>query len=86
MVSHDFYFWLGKINQLIDQNKYYTAVFNDLKYSRDKTVSCDNLTSRLTLSGGSAFTLGTGVLIGRFLFSQQGGSAGNLTVRATESV
>jgi filamentous hemagglutinin family protein len=43
-------------------------------------------TKRLTLSGGSAFTLGTGVLIGKFLFSQQGGSAGNLTVRATESV
>ncbi|WP_051041562.1 filamentous hemagglutinin N-terminal domain-containing protein [Oscillatoria nigro-viridis] len=43
-------------------------------------------TKRLTLSGGSAFTLGTGVLVGRFLFSQEGGSAGNLTVRATESV
>ncbi|WP_445171948.1 two-partner secretion domain-containing protein [Microcoleus sp.] len=43
-------------------------------------------TKRLTLSGGSAFTLGTGVLIGRFLFSQQGGPAGNLTVTATESV
>ncbi|MEG3927611.1 S-layer family protein [Microcoleus sp. T3_D1] len=43
-------------------------------------------TKRLTLSGGSAFTLGTGVLVGRFLFSQEGGPAGNLTVRATESV
>ncbi|MEG4984266.1 S-layer family protein [Microcoleus sp. BR0-C5] len=43
-------------------------------------------TKRLTLSGGSAFTVGTGVLIGRFLFSQEGGPAGNLTVRATESV
>ncbi|MEG4342249.1 S-layer family protein [Microcoleus sp. A003_D6] len=43
-------------------------------------------TKRLTLSGGSAFTLGTGVLVGRFLFSQDGGPAGNLTVRATESV
>jgi filamentous hemagglutinin family protein len=43
-------------------------------------------TKRLTLSGGSAFTLGTGVLIGSFLFSQDGGPAGNLTVRATESV
>ncbi|MEG4085841.1 two-partner secretion domain-containing protein [Microcoleus sp. POL10_C6] len=43
-------------------------------------------TKRLSLSGGSAFTVGTGVLIGRFLFSQEGGPAGNLTVRATESV
>ncbi|MEG4508313.1 S-layer family protein [Microcoleus sp. F6_B4] len=43
-------------------------------------------TKRLTLSGGSAFTVGTGVLVGRFLFSQEGGPAGNLTVRATESV
>ncbi|MEG4070353.1 filamentous hemagglutinin N-terminal domain-containing protein [Microcoleus sp. Pol11C2] len=43
-------------------------------------------TKRLTLSGGSAFTVGTGVLIGRFLFSKNGGPAGNLTVRATESV
>ncbi|MEG4574526.1 S-layer family protein [Microcoleus sp. N3A4] len=43
-------------------------------------------TKRLTLSGGSAFTVGTGVLIGRFLFSRDGGPAGNLTVRATESV
>jgi hypothetical protein len=45
MVFHDFYFWLGKINQLIDPNKCYTAVFNALKYSRDKAVPCDNLTS-----------------------------------------
>ncbi|MBD1828920.1 filamentous hemagglutinin N-terminal domain-containing protein [Microcoleus vaginatus GB1-A2] len=43
-------------------------------------------TKRLTLSGGSAFTVGSGVLIGRFLFSQEGGPAGNLTVTATESV
>ncbi|NJK74237.1 MAG: filamentous hemagglutinin N-terminal domain-containing protein [Microcoleus sp. SU_5_6] len=43
-------------------------------------------TKRLSLSGGSAFTLGTGVLVGRFLFSQSGGPAGNLTVRASESV
>ncbi|MCY7383521.1 MAG: filamentous hemagglutinin N-terminal domain-containing protein, partial [Microcoleus sp. CAN_BIN18] len=43
-------------------------------------------TKRLTLSGGSAFTLGTGVLVGRLLFSQDGGPAGNLTVRASESV
>jgi len=43
-------------------------------------------TKRLSLSGGSAFTVGTGVLIGRFLFSQEGGPAGNLTVTASESV
>ncbi|MEG4804722.1 filamentous hemagglutinin N-terminal domain-containing protein [Microcoleus sp. ARI1-B5] len=43
-------------------------------------------TKRLSLSGGSAFTLGTGVLVGRFLFSQDGGPAGNLTVKASESV
>ncbi len=43
-------------------------------------------TKRLSLSGGSAFTLGSGVLVGRFLFSQKGGPAGNLTVRASESV
>ena len=43
-------------------------------------------TQRLSLSDGSAFTLGTGVLVGRFLFSQKGGPAGNLTVRASESV
>ena len=43
-------------------------------------------TKRLSLSDGSAFTLGTGVLVGRFLFSRNGGPAGNLTVRASESV
>lgn len=43
-------------------------------------------TKRLSLSGGSAFTLGTGVLVGRFLFATTGGPAGNLTVRASESV
>jgi filamentous hemagglutinin family protein len=43
-------------------------------------------TKRLSLSGGSSFTMGTGVLVGRFLFSQKGGPAGNLTVRASESV
>ena len=42
-------------------------------------------TKRLSLSDGSAFTLGTGILVG-FLFSRNGGSAGNLTVRASESV
>ncbi|MEG3863937.1 filamentous hemagglutinin, partial [Microcoleus sp. herbarium12] len=42
-------------------------------------------TKRLSLSDGSAFTLGTGILVG-FLFSQKGGPAGNLTVRASESV
>src|SRR4028118_1785475 len=45
MVFHDLYFWLGKINELKDRDKYYTAVFNALKYSRDKAVPCDNLTS-----------------------------------------
>jgi filamentous hemagglutinin family protein len=45
MVFQDIYFWLGKINELKDRDKYYTAVFNALKYSRDKTVACDNLTS-----------------------------------------
>lgn len=43
-------------------------------------------TKRLSLSGGSSFTMGTGVLVGKFLFSQKGGPAGNLTVRASESV
>ncbi len=43
-------------------------------------------TKRLSLSDGSAFTLGTGVLVGRFLFSRNGGPAGNLRVRASESV
>src|SRR4028119_826993 len=45
MVFHDLYFWLGKINELKDRDKYYTRVFNALKYSRDKAVPCDNLTS-----------------------------------------
>src|SRR4028118_1470218 len=45
MVFQDIYFWLGKINELKELDKYYTAVFNALKYSRDKTVPCDNLTS-----------------------------------------
>ncbi|PHX54503.1 filamentous hemagglutinin, partial [Tychonema bourrellyi FEM_GT703] len=43
-------------------------------------------TKRLSLSGGSAFTLGTGVSIGRFLFSRNGGPAGSLKVTASESV
>lgn len=43
-------------------------------------------TKRLSLYDGSSFTMGTGVLVGRFLFSQNGGPAGNLTVRASESV
>ncbi|WP_366516595.1 filamentous hemagglutinin [Microcoleus sp. PH2017_20_SFW_D_A] len=42
-------------------------------------------TKRLSLADGSAFTLGTGILVG-FLFSRNGGAAGNLTVRASESV
>jgi hypothetical protein len=45
MVFHDLYCWLGKINELKDRNKYYTPVFNALKYSRDQAVPCDNLTS-----------------------------------------
>jgi len=45
MVFQDIYFWLGKINELKDRDKYYTAVFNALKYSRDQAVPCDNLTS-----------------------------------------
>ena len=45
MVFQNIYFWLGKINELKDRDKYYTAVFNALKYSRDKAVPCDNLTS-----------------------------------------
>ena len=43
-------------------------------------------TKRLTLSGGSAFTLGSGVSVGGVLFSTNGGPGGNLTVRASESV
>ena len=45
MVFQDIYFWLCKINELKERDKYYTAVFNYLKYSRDKAVPCDNLTS-----------------------------------------
>src|SRR4028119_1975056 len=45
MVFQDIYFWLGKINELKERDKYYTAIFNYLKYSRDKAVPCDNLTS-----------------------------------------
>src|SRR4028118_2325718 len=45
MVFHDLYFWLGKLNELKNRNKYYTAVFNALKYSRNQAVPCDNLTS-----------------------------------------
>src|SRR4028118_2178744 len=45
MVFQDIYFWLGKINELKERDKYYTAVFNYLKYIRDKAVPCDNLTS-----------------------------------------
>jgi filamentous hemagglutinin family protein len=45
MVFQDIYFWLGKINELKDRDKYYTPVFTALKYSRDKAVPCDNLTS-----------------------------------------
>jgi filamentous hemagglutinin family protein len=48
MVFQDLYFWLGKINELKDRDKYSTAVFNYLKYSRDKAVPCDNLTSNLS--------------------------------------
>src|SRR4028119_1380661 len=45
MVFQDLYFWLGQINELKERDKYYTPVFNELKYSRDKAVPCDNLTS-----------------------------------------
>jgi hypothetical protein len=45
MVFQDLYFWLRKINELKDRDKYYKPVFNYLKYSRDKAVPCDNLTS-----------------------------------------
>src|SRR4028119_2212220 len=45
MVFQYLYFWLPKINELKDRDKYYTAVCNNLKYSRDKAVPCDNLTS-----------------------------------------
>src|SRR4028119_1729076 len=45
MVFQYLYFWLRKINELKDRDKYYTAVCNNLKYNRDKAVPCDNLTS-----------------------------------------
>src|SRR4028119_966987 len=45
MVFQYLYFWLPKINELKDRDKYYTAVCNNLKYNRDKAVPCDNLTS-----------------------------------------
>src|SRR4028118_754715 len=45
MVFQDIYFWLGQINKLKEADKYYTPAFNYLKYSRDKAVPCDNLTS-----------------------------------------
>src|SRR4028119_639062 len=45
MVFQYLYSWLGKINELKERAKYYTPVSNDLKYSRDKAVPCDNLTS-----------------------------------------
>src|SRR4028118_1314698 len=46
MVFQYLYFWLGKINELKDRDKYYTAVFNALKYSRNQAVPrFDNLTS-----------------------------------------
>jgi filamentous hemagglutinin family protein len=44
MVFQYLYYWLGKIN-VKDPDKYSTADFNALKYSRDKTVPRDNLTS-----------------------------------------
>jgi filamentous hemagglutinin family protein len=45
MVFQSLYFWLGKINELKDRDKYSTAVFNYLKYSRDKAGPSDNVTS-----------------------------------------
>src|SRR4028119_923862 len=45
MVFQYLYFWLRKINELKDRDKYYTTVFTAPKYSRDKAVPCDNLTS-----------------------------------------
>ena len=45
MVFQYLYFGLGKINELKDRDKYSTAVSNAVKYSRDKTVPRDNLTS-----------------------------------------
>jgi hypothetical protein len=47
MVFQDLYFWLGKINELKDRDKYYRAVFNALRYSRNQPVPrCDSLTSK----------------------------------------
>jgi len=43
MVFQDLYFWLGQINELKERDKYYTPVFNYLKYSKDKAGPCDNL-------------------------------------------
>ncbi|MBD0312793.1 MAG: filamentous hemagglutinin N-terminal domain-containing protein, partial [Microcoleus sp. T3-bin5] len=45
MVFQYLYFGLGKINELKDRDKYSTADFNAVKYSRGKTVPRDNLTS-----------------------------------------
>src|SRR4028119_177592 len=45
MVFQYLYYWLGKIN-VKDRDKYSTADFTALKYSRDKTVPRDNLTSK----------------------------------------
>jgi hypothetical protein len=46
MVFQYLYFWLGKLNQLKERAKYYTPVFNNLKYTRNPAApSCDNLTS-----------------------------------------
>src|SRR4028119_1420835 len=45
MVFQYIYFWLGQINELKERDKYYTPVFNYLKYSKDKAGPCDNLTS-----------------------------------------
>jgi len=47
MVFQYLYFWLGKINQLKDRDKYYRAVFNALRYTRNQPVPrCDSLTSK----------------------------------------
>ncbi len=46
MVFQYLYFWLGKINELKDRDKYSTAVSNALKNRRHQAVpTCDNLTS-----------------------------------------
>jgi hypothetical protein len=39
MVFQYLYFWLGKINELKELDKYYTPVFNALKYSRTSRAS-----------------------------------------------